>query len=68
LGHLTDPGEAVEQGKLGVDVEVDEVAVPARIRGSKGHGPMVVGSATSVRPTLTSVAVVSATLGVIAGR
>ena len=35
--HLRDTGQAVEEAELGVDVEVDEVAAGARVRGPLGH-------------------------------
>ena len=43
LRHLRNAAQAVEQAELGVDVEVDEVAVSARVRGSQGHPAIVVG-------------------------
>jgi hypothetical protein len=53
-GHLRYAAEAVEEGELGVDVEVNEVAVPARFRGSLGHRSMVVGLTADVARYLTS--------------
>ena len=41
LRHLPDAAQPVEQAELGVDVEVDEVAVFARVRGSQGHPQML---------------------------
>ena len=47
LGHLADAAQPVQQAELGVHVEVDEVAVPARIRGSLGHPSMVARASPS---------------------
>jgi hypothetical protein len=38
---LRDAAQTIEKAELGVDVEVDEVAVSARVRGSQGHAAMV---------------------------
>ena len=49
LRHLADAAQPVEQAELRVDVEVDEVAVSARVRGSQGHPAIVAMRCPGIR-------------------
>ena len=44
-----DAAQAVEEAELGVDVEVDEVASSARVRGSQGHPAIVAMRGPGIR-------------------